>query len=193
LSKQDKQGGSKVGEKQKKPFYKRWWFWVIIVVFAIGVFGSTGDKDDSSNDIVEGPIEQTDAAVINEVGKQEEEPTKEEELVQELADKDVKEDVPREHKNALRSAQNYIDIMSFSEAGLYDQLTSEYGEQYPADAAQYAIENVVVDYFEEALESAINYQSIMPMSDKELFDQLTSDYGEKFTKEQAQYAIDNLP
>lgn len=104
-----------------------------------------------------------------------------------------KDDVPREYRNALESAQNYIEIMAFSEKGLYNQLTSEYGEQYPAEAAQYAIENIQVDYNQEALESAVNYQQIMPMSDKELFNQLTSEYGEQFTEAQAQYAIDNLP
>ena len=76
--------------------------------------------------------------------------------------------------------------MSFSERGLFDQLTSEYGDQYPEEAAQYAIENVEVDYNEEALEAAKNYQETMPMSDQELFEQLTSEYGDKFTEEQAQ-------
>lgn len=102
------------------------------------------------------------------------------------------EDVPREYKNALNTAQKYVDTMSFSEAGLYEQLTSEYGSQYPEEAAQYAIENVDVDYNEEALESAQSYQEHMPMSDDALFDQLTSEYGDQFTAEQAQYAIDNL-
>lgn len=102
------------------------------------------------------------------------------------------EDVPREHRNALKAAQNYIDMMAFSEKGLYEQLTSEYGDQYPEDAAQYAIENVEVDYNEEALEAAEGYQEIMPLSDQELFEQLTSEYGDQFTEEQAQYAIDNL-
>ena len=125
-----------------------------------------------------------------------EEPKPEEPVVIEgvpVGIEEPKDDVPRECKNALKSAQNYIEIMAFSEKKLYDQLISEYGEQYPAEAAQYAIENVVVDYNQEALESAIGYQEIMPMSDKELFNQLTSEYGEEFTEAQAQYAIDNLP
>ncbi len=108
-------------------------------------------------------------------------------------EEEPEDNVPREHRNALDSAKNYIDIMAFSEKGLYNQLTSEYGEQYPEEAAQYAIENIQVDYNLEALESALNYQEVMPMSDKELFNQLTSEYGEQFTEEQAQYAIDNLP
>ncbi|MFZ2293101.1 MAG: Ltp family lipoprotein, partial [Corynebacterium casei] len=65
--------------------------------------------------------------------------------------------VSTEFKNALRSAENYLDFSSFSYQGLYDQLTSEYGEAYPAEAAQYAMDNVVVDWNQEALESAENY------------------------------------
>lgn len=103
-----------------------------------------------------------------------------------------KPEISREFQNALKSAQNYVDLMPFSEKGLYDQLTAEYGEQFPAEAAQYAIETVDVNYNAEALESAKNYQETMPMSDSGLYDQLTSEYGERFTAEQAQYAIDNL-
>ncbi len=30
--------------KVKKPFFKKWWFWVIIIVIGIGVFGQSGDE-----------------------------------------------------------------------------------------------------------------------------------------------------
>src|SRR5699024_429874 len=98
----------------------------------------------------------------------------------------------REYKNALNSAKNYQEILPMSKAGLFDQLTSSAGDQYPEDAAQYAIDNLKADYKENALKAAENYQDIMPMSDSELFDQLTSDAGDKYTNEEAQYAIDNL-
>lgn len=107
-------------------------------------------------------------------------------------DEPENDNVPREHRNALKSAQNYLDFMPFSEKGLFEQLTSEYGDQYPEEAAQYAIENVEVDYNEQALKAAENYQELIPMSDKELFDQLTSEYGDQYTEEQAKYAIDHL-
>lgn len=100
--------------------------------------------------------------------------------------------VSREYKNALKSAQNYQNVMPMSKAGLYEQLTSSAGDQYPAEAAQYAIDNLNADYKKNALKSAKNYQDIMPMSDKELFEQLTSDSGDKYTREEAQYAIDNI-
>ena len=100
------------------------------------------------------------------------------------------DDVPREYENALRSAQQYLDFAGFSEAGLYDQITSEYADQYSPEAAQYALENVNADYFAEAVESAENYLDTMPMSGPELYDQLTSEYGEQFTAEQAQHAVE---
>ena len=59
--------------------------------------------------------------------------------------------VSREFKNALKSAQDYQEVMPMSKAGLYDQLTSSAGDQYPEDAAQYAIDNLEADYKENAL------------------------------------------
>lgn len=82
--------------------------------------------------------------------------------------------------------------MHMSKAGIYDQLTSEYGEQFPAEAAQYAIDNLDADYKKNALEKAKTYADDMNMSSDAIYDQLISEYGEKFTPEEAQYAIDNL-
>lgn len=101
-------------------------------------------------------------------------------------------DIPREYKNALKSAKNYISMIPFSKARLYDQLTSDAGEKYSPEAGQYAIDNLNVNYKEQALKAAKNYLSMMPMSDAQLKEQLISDAGEKFTEEEAQYAIDNL-
>ena len=54
--------------------------------------------------------------------------------------------VPQEYKNALAKAEQYNEWAHMSKQGLYDQLTSEYGEAFPADAAQYAIDNLQADY-----------------------------------------------
>lgn len=107
---------------------------------------------------------------------------------------ETKEDtsVPKEYRNALRNAKTYSDMMHMSKQGIYDQLTSEYGDQFDVEAAQYAIDNIKGDYLEAALKSAKNYQETMSMSKDAIYDQLTSEYGEKFTAEEAQYAIDNL-
>ena len=74
----------------------------------------------------------------------------------------------------------------------YEQLSSEYGEQFTAEEAQYAADNLVADYNENALLTAKNYQESMSMSKAAIYDQLVSPYGEGFTVEEAQYAIDNL-
>lgn len=79
-----------------------------------------------------------------------------------------------------------------SKQGIYDQLTSEYGEKFPADAAQYAIDNMSADWNANALQKAKTYQKSMSMSKSAIYDQLISEYGEKFTKDEAQYAIDHL-
>ncbi len=107
---------------------------------------------------------------------------------------ETKEDtsVPKEYRNALRSAKTYSDMMHMSKARIYDQLTSENGEKFTTEQAQYAIDNIKGDYLESALKSAKNYQETMSMSKDAIYDQLTSEYGEKFTAEEAQYAIDNL-
>lgn len=36
--------------------------------------------------------------------------------------------VPKEYRNALRSAETYSDMMHMSKQGIFDQLTSEYGD-----------------------------------------------------------------
>ena len=51
-------------------------------------------------------------------------------------------DVPAEYKSALKKAQSYSDMMHMSKAGLYKQLTSEYGEQFTQEEADYAIANL---------------------------------------------------
>ncbi|MEG1516704.1 MAG: Ltp family lipoprotein, partial [Raoultibacter sp.] len=71
-------------------------------------------------------------------------------------------------------------------------LTSENGEKFTAEAAQYAIDNVVADWNANALAKAKTYQDQMSMAPAAIHDQLTSEYGEKFTAEEADYAIANL-
>lgn len=56
------------------------------------------------------------------------------------------------------SAKTYSDMMHMSKQGIYDQLTSEYGEKFDAEAAQYAIDNLNADYNENALKCGENYK-----------------------------------
>ena len=162
---------------------------IFILLSACTAFLTGDDSNENNKDSKKTETSFTPPPVTkeenNEVEKKEK--TKEKETRE---DKD--DQVPREHKNALRSAEQYNEIMPMSKAGLFQQLTSEAGDGFPEEAAQYAIDNLDANYKENALKSAKNYQEIMPMSDNELYNQLTSDAGEKYTPEEAQYAIDNL-
>ena len=100
--------------------------------------------------------------------------------------------VPAEHQAALAKAQDYVDMMHMSKAGLRDQLTSEYGEKFPEDAADYAVANVKADWKANALATAQEYRDTMNMSNSAIRDQLVSEYGEKFTTAEAEWAMERL-
>lgn len=170
---------------QKKPFYKKWWVWVI-ALFVIGAAGSGGDdspKETESNDKL---TEVAESVASDAVVENVQESTVSEEPIEE------EPSVPTEFKSALNSAKSYSDMMHMSKMGLYGQLTSEYGEQFSPEAAQYAIDNVKADWNANALKTAENYSETMYMSKAGLYDQLVSENGEQFTAEEAQYAIDNI-
>ena len=99
-------------------------------------------------------------------------------------------------QNAYGQARQYLQTMPFSRAGLLDQLTSEYGGQFPPQDAEFGVARLEaeggVDWFAEAVEAAEAYQGVMPMSRQALIDQLTSEYGSQFTLEQATHAVNTL-
>lgn len=109
-----------------------------------------------------------------------------------LVEAPVVEEVSAEFRSALKKAESYANRQHMSQARLYDQLTSEFGEKFSPEAAQYAVDNVEADWNANALQKARNYQDRQSMSPDRIYDQLTSEFGEQFTPEQAQYAIDNL-
>jgi hypothetical protein len=111
---------------------------------------------------------------------------------QQQADAPIEKSVPTEYISALAKAEMYSSTMHMSKKGLYEQLTSDAGEKFSADAAQYAIKNINADYKNNALKKAEMYQETMHMSPASIRDQLVSDAGEKFTKEEAKYALENL-
>ena len=155
------------GAKNKKPVYKRVWFWVVA---AIIVVGATGNTDNSKETNIESGQEVSQNTI---------------------AENKPEDNIPTEYKSALKQAGTYSKMMHMSKAAVYNQLTSELGGQFSAEAAQYAVDNVEADWKENALESAKTYQKTMAMSPNAIYDQLTSAFV-GFTEEEAQYAIDNL-
>lgn len=100
--------------------------------------------------------------------------------------------IPREYVSALIKGQEYADKMYMSKKAIYDQLTSDSGEKFSSDAANYAIANIKANWNKNALQKAKDYQEEQSMSPDAIYDQLTSDSGEQFTPDEANYAIQHL-
>ena len=181
-------------KESKKPIYKRAWLGALAIVI---VAGTTGCSDvDNSKEVNSGNVESTQEVSQNNsentnVENKSEDKT-ENTVAENKSEDKVEDNIPTEYKSALKQAETYSEMMHMSKAGIYDQLTSEYGGQFTAEAAQYAIDNVEADWKKNALESAKSYQETMSMSPSAIYDQLVSEYGEQFTAEEAQYAVDNL-
>ncbi|WP_367295155.1 Ltp family lipoprotein [Levilactobacillus yonginensis] len=104
-----------------------------------------------------------------------------------------KNSVPAEYEAALSKAESYADSMDMSKEGIYEQLTSDAGEQFSDKAATYAMNHLTdVDWNANALAKAKSYQKDMHMSSSAIRDQLTSSSGEQFTDAQADYAVSHL-
>ena len=144
----------------------------LVLFIAIGALGGGGDGDDRTP--TAGGTSTQDAQKDDE--------------------KDEKSDEKSDEELAAEAeAKNYLDTMPFSRAGLLAQLTSEYGGQFPAADAEFAVARLEaeggVDWMAEAVEA---YQETIPMSRQALIDQLTSEYGSQFTLDQATHAVDTL-
>ncbi|WP_125709741.1 Ltp family lipoprotein [Lacticaseibacillus porcinae] len=185
-------------KNEKKPIYKRVWFWVIVTVIALGAISipqslNTAQEDEQAAkeaSIYEPVEESSDSTTANDVSSEADASSESESSV--ATSSSATPAVPIEYTNALAKAQSYVDNMSFSQARLLAQLTSAYGEQFSQAAAEYAIAHVKADYNANALQKAKDYQNDMNMSPARIHDQLTSAYGEQFTNEQADYAIAHL-
>ncbi|MBS9336387.1 Ltp family lipoprotein [Fructobacillus papyrifericola] len=153
--------------KTKKPFYKRVWFILLVVLVAFVGIANMGDSSEKADSKTSSSQKTSSSTQKN-------------------------SSVPKEYTSALKSAQNYNKIMHMSKAGLYEQLTADAGDKFSPEAAQYAVDNLKADYNENALKSAETYQKTMNMSPESIREQLTADAGDKFTQDQANYAIDHL-
>lgn len=158
---------------EKKPFYKKVWFWVVVIFF-IGLINLSANNNSDQ--------------VVNDKGKATVNKNQNDDL--EVTEKE--KDIPTEYLSALDKAESYANIMFMSKKGVYDQLISKYGEQFSKKAAQYAIDNVNANWKRNALEKAKSYQDSMSMSPNAIKQQLSSKYGEKFTREEAEYAVKHL-
>ncbi|MGI6193202.1 MAG: Ltp family lipoprotein [Christensenellales bacterium] len=183
------------GAKKKQPYsiFKKWWFWVVAAVLVIAIITGINDNNPGSLPDYDPVKSFVPESTAGENGGQEPAaagtPSVETPAPTETGAQD---DVPSDYRNALIKAKSYSDVLHMSRQAIYDQLVSEFGEKFPAKAAQYAIDHLDADYKANALEKAKDYSETLHMSKQGIYDQLISEYGEKFTPEEAQYAIDNL-
>lgn len=165
---------------------------IIIAIIVLAILGSVFGNSESSDNKTAAKPEASSAAettaVAETTANKAETAT---ESSEPLTEAEV-DNVPTEYKSALKKAESYSSTMYMSKAGIYDQLTSEYGEKFSPEAAQYAIDNMTADWNANALEKAKSYSETMHMSKAGIYDQLISEHGEKFTEEEAQYAVDNV-
>jgi len=94
---------------------------------------------------------------------------------------ELAKDVTQGEKNAVASAEAYLEISAFSEQGLFDQLVFE---GYSEKEAGYAVGLLSPDWKEQAAKAAEGYQDISPMSRQGMIDQLMF---EGFTRKQAEH------
>ena len=170
------------GAKNKKPIYMVYGLWAIVFIIAIGTGGSDSDTDNSK---------ETNSGNVESV--QEVSQSNSENAIAENESKDkVEDNVPEEYKSALEKAKSFTDEMNLSKVRLYEMLTSTsdyYDTHFTAEAAQYAVDNVGVDWKESALKRAKLYRKAVSLSTEGIYDELTA---MEYTEEEISYAIDNL-
>ena len=114
---------------QAAPKKRKKWPGILLIVIGVIIFASAfggGSKDEKKKDNDKKVEDTKQPAASN-------------------ADDDAKNEddsIPKEYKSALKKAKNYSKTMHMSKAGIYAQLTSEYGEKFSEEAAQYAMDNL---------------------------------------------------
>ena len=116
-------------EKEKTPFYKTFWFWLIIVLVALWVRGAMVRQNARSTTAKAG-TSKTAVTVSKEP------------------------DIPIGKANALKTAKSYLSHSAFSYDRLIEQL--EY-EGYTNEEAVYAVDNCGADWNEQAAKVAASY------------------------------------
>jgi len=86
-------------------------------------------------------------------------------------------------RNAIRSAESYLNYTAFSESGLIDQLLYE---EFSRDDAAFAVASITVDWNEQAAKSAQSYLDYTSFSRQGLIDQLIY---EGFSLDQATFGV----
>lgn len=169
------------GAKNKKPLFRKWWFWALIVCILCGSMASGGEESAQTE-------ESTPTVAEVQMQAQEDQASSEETQVSTettAAETEPTDDLTMGQANALSSAKSYLSFSAFSYDGLIKQLEFE---GYTNEEAVYAADHCEADWNEQALKSADNYLDFTAFSYDGLIEQLEF---EGFTTEQATYAAEN--
>ncbi len=167
---------------KRKALWKRWWFVVpalLVTVVVIAAVASPKKADPST-----GTAKPNSTGSGATAGSQL--PAAEETQPATVAT-ELQSTLSPAQQNAVRSAESYLEFMSFSRQGLIDQLSSEFGEKFALADATVAVDSLDIDWNVQAVGSAQRYLEISGFSCQGLIDQLSSAYGDQFTVEQAKY------
>lgn len=179
----------------------------MVALVLIGLMMSGCGSTSNTAEVKEEPAAASSAASASEDSASESAASAETEVTPEVTPEETPEPTPEatpdptdefsaEQKNAYKAALNYLEYSGFSKAGLVDQLSSEYGDKYPVEVAEFAVQyledNDLVDWQAEAIESAQSYLELSGFSRTGLIDQLSSEYGDKYTAEEAAAAVQHL-
>jgi hypothetical protein len=157
----------KCGKVNKKPIYQRTWFIIIAVLFSVSLIGSALGGEDTNNVVnndppVNEPVENVDN------------------------DEVVVDTETASQKNAVKQAQNYLRLLSFSRQGLIAQLEFE---KYTTEDATYAVDKLKIDWNEQAVSKAEDYLRTMAFSKVGLKSQLEF---EGFSSAEANHGVENI-
>lgn len=122
--------------------------WIVTgAVIALGILiGALSPKSASTTQIADpAPSVEAEPAAIEEPAEEavaDEAPEGKTEEEAPVAAEEAEAGVPAEYTCGLTSAETYSDMMHMSKAGIFDQLTSEYGGQLTSSQADYAIDHL---------------------------------------------------
>ena len=119
-----------------------------VILGIIGIAGGNSSSDSETTSSIESTVSESADSLNNVIAETET-----------AVAQETESNIPTEYKSALKKAESYSNIMHMSKAGIYNQLTSEYGEKFSPEAAQYAIDNINADWNANALAKAEDYST----------------------------------
>ena len=158
---------------------KKLFKWIIIIFIGLIIIGIVfGDNSEEQKS--------TDVQVSEEVPESQGEiNSSEPDLVEQEVAIGGPEGLTRPQKNAVRSAEQYINMTGFSRDGLIEQLSSSAGNGYEVADATVAVDSLNIDWNEQAIRSAEQYLDMTGFSCDGLIEQLSSSAGSKYTIDEA--------